>query len=135
MVNIFFPGFEQATCALPAQLSLERHSGFLLQEGGGGGRRLLPSKPLLPKIFKETKERTMETIACLKNNGILSSPLNFSLAESQHLLDRINEYSKLFLLLTKCLFNPILPGLLNTRQTKGTYFTPLLIRLFFTLEA
>ena len=30
-------------------------------------------------------------------------------------------------------FNPILPGLLNTLQTQ--YFTPLLIRFFFILEA
>ena len=34
------------------------------------------------------------------------------------------------------LLNPILPGLLNTLQTwGGAYFTPLLIRLFFILEA
>ena len=33
------------------------------------------------------------------------------------------------------MFNPILPGLLNTLQTRGAYFTPLLIRLFFILEA
>ena len=34
-------------------------------------------------------------------------------------------------------FNPILPGLLNTLQTRGggAYFTTLLIRLFFILEA
>ena len=32
-------------------------------------------------------------------------------------------------------FNPILPGLLNTLQTRGAYFTHLLIRLFFILEA
>ena len=33
-------------------------------------------------------------------------------------------------------FNPILPRLLNTLQTRGAYFTPpLLIRLFFILEA
>ena len=29
-------------------------------------------------------------------------------------------------------FNPILPGLLNTLQTQGAYFTPLLIRLFLS---
>ena len=33
-------------------------------------------------------------------------------------------------------FNPILPWLLNTLQTGGgAYFTPLLIRLLFNLEA
>ena len=33
-------------------------------------------------------------------------------------------------------FNPMLTGLLNTRQNGGeAYFTPLLIRLFFTLQA
>ena len=31
--------------------------------------------------------------------------------------------------------NPILTGLLNTLQNRGAYFTPLLIRLFFTPEA
>ena len=43
-----------------------------------------PPKRLSPLKFSKTIERTIETIAyCFKNNGLLSSPLNFFLAESQ----------------------------------------------------
>ena len=54
-------------------------AGFLLRGQGAPPKRLLPLK-----IFKETIERRIETIAyCWENNCLLSPSLNFFRAESQ----------------------------------------------------